>query len=47
LVTHWQLDLYAGLAFLPYMAWVTIAAALNLSMVRLNPDQQKLDLSKI
>ena len=47
LVTHWQLDLYAGLAFVPYMAWVTVAAALNLSMVRLNPDQQKLELHKI
>ena len=47
LITHWQVDLYAGLAFVPYLAWVTVAAALNLSMVRLNPDQQKLDLSKI
>lgn len=47
LVTHWQVDLYAGLAFVPYMAWVTIAAALNLSMVRLNPDQVRLELHKI
>ena len=47
LVTHWQVDLYAGLAFIPYMIWVTIASALNLSMVRLNPDQEKLELHKI
>ena len=47
LVTHWQVDLYAGLAFVPYLAWVTVAAALNLSMVRLNPDQPKLELDKI
>ncbi|SHH19436.1 TspO and MBR related proteins [Cognatiyoonia sediminum] len=47
LVTHWQVDLYAGLAFVPYLTWVTVAAALNLSMVRLNPDQPKLELDKI
>ena len=47
LVTHWQVDLYAGLAFVPYLAWVTVAAALNLSMVRLIPDQPKLELDKI
>jgi len=41
-VTHFQLDLWAGLAFAPYLVWVTIAAALNLAMVRLNPDQQPL-----
>ena len=37
-VSHWQMDLWAGLAFLPYLAWVTVAAALNLSVARLNPD---------
>lgn len=47
LITHWQVDFYAGLAFFPYMLWVTIAAALNLSMVRLNPDQVRLELDKI
>ena len=46
-VTHWQLDTWAGLAFAPYLLWVTIAAALNLAMVRLNPDQKPLELSKI
>lgn len=32
-----QIDLYAGLMFLPYLLWVTIAAALNFSTLRLNP----------
>ena len=36
-VAHWRLDLWAGLAFLPYLAWVTIAAALNASVARRNP----------
>jgi benzodiazapine receptor len=35
------------MAFVPYIVWVTVAAALSWSMVRLNPDQVPLDLSKI
>ena len=31
-------DLIAGLMFLPYLAWVTIAGALNFTVMRLNPD---------
>lgn len=46
-VTHWQLDLWAGLAFVPYLAWVTVAAALNVAMVRLNPDQKPLQLQSL
>lgn len=46
-VTHWQLDTWAGLAFAPYLLWVTVAAALNLAMVRLNPDQKPLEIAKI
>lgn len=46
-VTHMALDLWAGLAFLPYLAWVTVAAALNLAMWRLNPDEKPLNLSEI
>jgi tryptophan-rich sensory protein len=42
-----QLDLWAGLAFLPYLAWVTVAAALNVTMVRLNPDQIPLKLQDL
>ena len=32
-------DTVAGLLFLPYLLWVSIAGALNLSVMRLNPDQ--------
>lgn len=32
-----QLDVWAGLMFLPYLVWVTVAGALNLAVVRLNP----------
>ena len=47
LITHWQVDTFAGLAFVPYMAWVTVAAALNLAMLRLNPDEEPLDLANM
>lgn len=46
-LTHFQLDLWAGLAFVPYLVWVTVAAALNLAMVRLNPDQKALQLQNL
>lgn len=36
-VVFMALDQVAGLLFLPYLLWVTIAAALNLSTMRLNP----------
>jgi tryptophan-rich sensory protein len=36
-ITHWQVDVWAGLAFLPYLVWVSIAGVLNLSVARLNP----------
>jgi tryptophan-rich sensory protein len=38
--TFWSLDWIAGLLFLPYLAWVTIAGALNYSVWRLNPEPQ-------
>lgn len=38
-VVFFTLDFWAGLLFLPYVAWVTVAGALNLALVRLNPDQ--------
>jgi tryptophan-rich sensory protein len=37
-LAFFQLDFWAGLMFLPYLAWVTVAGALNLSVVRLNPN---------
>jgi translocator protein len=45
--THFAVDFWAGLAFVPYLVWVTIAGALNLSVARLNPDQKPLEPSKI
>lgn len=46
-VTHFQLDFWAGLAFVPYLVWVTIAAALNVEMARLNPGEKPLEVSKL
>ena len=37
-VALWQLDRIAGLMFVPYVAWASVAAALNLSVLRLNPE---------
>ncbi len=36
--TFFGVDFIAGLLFLPYLVWVTIAGALNFSTVRLNPE---------
>ena len=36
LVLFWQVDWLAGLLFLPYLGWVTLASALNASVWRLN-----------
>ena len=41
-ITHYQLDFWAGLAFTPYLIWVTIAGALNVSLVMLNPNEKPL-----
>ncbi len=46
-ITHWQLDVWAGLAFVPYLIWVSVAGVLNLSVARLNPDVEALDVGKI
>jgi tryptophan-rich sensory protein len=35
----WQLDRLAGALFLPYLAWVTVAAALNHSVYWRNQPQ--------
>jgi len=36
-VAFWQVDDWAGMAFVPYLVWVTIAGALNFSVLRRNP----------
>lgn len=46
-VTHWAVDSWAGLAMVPYLVWVTIAAALNLEIARLNPDVVALNPAEI
>lgn len=38
--TFWSLDRIAGLLFVPYLLWVTVAGALNYSVWRLNPAPQ-------
>jgi tryptophan-rich sensory protein len=38
--SFWSLDWIAGLLFVPYLLWVTIAGALNYSVWRLNPEPQ-------
>ncbi|MDP5086650.1 MAG: tryptophan-rich sensory protein [Yoonia sp.] len=45
MITSFQLDFWAGMAFVPYMVWVTIAAALSVAMFRLNPDEKPLKLA--
>ncbi|MEM0948478.1 MAG: TspO/MBR family protein [Pseudomonadota bacterium] len=38
LIAFWRIDLLAGLLFVPYLIWVSVAGALNWSVWRLNPD---------
>jgi len=37
MIAFFRLDLVAGLLFLPYLAWLCVAFALNLGLIRLNP----------
>lgn len=46
-IAHWQINTLAGLAFVPYLVWCSVAAALNLKMIQLNPEVQPLRLDKI
>ncbi|MEM7470421.1 MAG: TspO/MBR family protein [Pseudomonadota bacterium] len=46
-ITHFQVDTWAGLAFVPYLIWVTVAAALNFTVWRMNKDVPPIDPSKI
>lgn len=42
MVGMFQLDTLAGFLFAPYLLWVTVAAALNFSVWRRNPDVKPL-----
>lgn len=46
-ITHFEADFWAGLAFVPYLAWVTVASALNVAMVRLNPNESVLRMDQL
>ena len=41
LIAFWRVDWVAGLLFLPYLAWVSVAAALNWSVMTMNPDEPR------
>lgn len=38
-IAHWRVSPLAGLALLPYLAWVGYALALNWRLIRLNPGE--------
>ena len=46
-ITHWQVDWIAGLCFLPYLAWVSVAGVLNYSVAQMNPDEQPIRLHEM
>ncbi len=46
-IAHWQVDLWAGLAFVPYLIWVSVAGALNLTVARMNPGVVPLKLTEL
>lgn len=37
MLLFWRIDWVAGLLFLPYLSWVTVAGALNLRLWQMNP----------
>lgn len=47
LISLWQVDTLSGLLFLPYLAWVSVAGALNASVLNLNPEQRPISLNQI
>jgi tryptophan-rich sensory protein len=46
-VTHFQLDFWAGMAFSVYLTWVTVAAALSVSLAIRNPHETPLRPAEI
>lgn len=47
MLAFFQLDRVAGLLFVPYLVWVSVASALNYSVWRLNPNLPTLDPSTV
>lgn len=41
LILSWRVSALAGLALLPYLLWVSLAAALNWELIRLNPNERR------
>jgi translocator protein len=39
MVALWSVDWIAGLLFVPYLVWVSVAAALNRAVIQLNPEE--------
>lgn len=44
MVAFWMVDWLSGLMFVPYLIWVSVAGALNLSVWRLNPEVEPIRL---
>lgn len=40
----WLMDPLAGYMLIPYLCWVTVAGALNLSVLRRNPDEKPVEI---
>lgn len=40
-IAHWRVSALAGVALLPYLAWVSVAAGLNYELIRLNPNEKR------
>ena len=39
MVALWMVDWIAGLLFVPYLAWVSVAGALNYTVLKFNPEE--------
>ncbi len=47
LISFWQVGTLSGLLFFPYLLWVSVAGALNASVLNLNPEQRSISLNQI
>ena len=47
LISLWKVDTLSGLLFLPYLLWVSVAGALNASVLNLNQNQRPISLNQI